>query len=141
MRRQIRNQQKMWYSLLEENAVVYERDKDGNIIYDTMKDGTKVPRTTGRRKDMYSAPVEFWGNISASGGVAESQPYGMDLSDYDAILYSPKGRLPLTETSRIWYKTTPVLKNGEVDPNSADYKVCRVPPALDEVRYLLKGLV
>ena len=141
MRSLVKNKQNMWYSLFERNAPVYERDSEGNIIYDEMTDGTQRPRATGKKKDTYSQPVQFCGNISASGGVAEVESYGIDLSDYDAILYTPKGQLPLEEGTVIWYQSSPQFRDGEVDPSSADYKISRVPPVLDEMIYLLKGLV
>lgn len=140
MRRQVRNQQRMWYSIFEKNAPVYAKDKDGNIIYDTMPDGTQVPRDTGKKKDTYSEPVEFLGNITSTIGEADAKPFGVDVSDYDALLYVPKGTLPLKEFSLIWYQSEPTMKNGEVDPHSANYKVARVPVSLNEVKYLLKGL-
>lgn len=141
MRRQVRNLQHMWYSLLVHNMPVYEKDKDGNVVYDTMPDGSLVPRSTGKKKDGYAEPIEFWGNITAAGGVAEVESYGIDLSAYDAILYMPKNTLPLAESTLIWYQNEPVLKQGEVDSSSADYKISRVPPSLNEMIYLLTGLV
>lgn len=141
MRSLSRNKQKMFYSLHGEREPIYARDEDGNIIYDTLPDGQTVPRETGELTNGYQEPIEFFGNIARGAGVADTMPYGIDLSGYDAILYVPKDLLPLTEMTLIWYQSEPVMKNGKVDESSADYRVKRVPPCLDEMTYLLEGVV
>ena len=42
MRSLVKNKQNMWYSLFERNAPVYERDSEGNIIYDEMPDAQEI---------------------------------------------------------------------------------------------------
>ena len=141
MRGLSRNKQRMWYSLLGEPQPIYARDDDGNIIYDTMPDGTQIPRTTGDETNGYQEPVEFYASIRATGGSAEDRPYGLDLSNYAAVICVPKGLYPIAESTLIWYQNEPVVTNGEVDKSSADYKVVRVPPVLDEMLYLCEGIV
>ena len=142
MRALSRNKQVLYYSLHGEREPIYAKDKDGNIIYDTLPDGRTVPRETGEKTNGYQEPVKFYGNIARGSGVAEAAPYGTDLSMYDAILYAPKDLIPLEEMCLLWYQHEPVIKpNGEVDETSADYRVKRIPPCLDEVVYLLEGVV
>ena len=86
MRGLSRNKQRMWYSLLGEPQPIYARDDDGNIIYDTMPDGTQIPRTTGEETNGYQEPVEFYASIRATGGSTEDRPYGLDLSNYAAVI-------------------------------------------------------
>lgn len=139
MRALRKNTKKLWYSLHGEEEPIYEKDEYGNIIYDEMKDGALVPRDTGERTNGYSYPKEFKANLSASGGKAMEAAYGIDLSGYDAILYSIKGELPITETSLIWCDNEPtMLTDTDPDPKSADYVVRRVPPCLNEIVYLLE---
>lgn len=134
-----KNTQRLWYSVQGESQPIYEKDSDGNIIMDTMPDGTEVPRDTGEKTNGYSYPVEFRGNISASGGQAQDAVYGVDLSGYDAVLYSIKGMLPINELSLIWYDKEPTMLCDETpDPKSADYIVRRVPPCIKEIVYLLE---
>lgn len=138
MRGLVRNKQKMWYSILGEPQPIYQTDEEGNIIYDTMPDGSRKPRTTGDMTNGYEEPVEFRGNIAYKGGIAEDAPFGNDLSEYTAVLYA--NNLPLAEATLIWYQHEPIVVNGQVDKSSADYRVKRVPPVLDEMVYLLEGL-
>lgn len=122
---------------------VYERDEDGNIIYIEV-DGQKVPVETGETEPGYSNPIDFRGNIAMSGGEAEAKSFGVDISEYDAILLMEKNRIPIDETSLIWH-TSKVRyideQNTIVDRKSADYSIKRVQPSLNFTRYLLKRIV
>lgn len=132
-----KNKQRMYYALWLENQPVYERDRDGNIRYD--EDGD--PMETGDYEDRYTAPMEFKANIHGSGGRLQEMAYGV-YEDYDALLYVRKHDLPIKELTIIWYESTPRFRSdGSVDPASADYKVKRVPPSLDETVYLLEKVV
>lgn len=139
MRTLRKNTQRLWYSLQGKQQPIYEKDASGNIIYDTMPDGTQVPRETGELTNGYTYPVEFRANLSASGGQAQDAAYGVDLSAYDAVLYSIKGNLPINELSLIWANNEPrMIDETTPDPESADYVVRRVPPCLNEIVYLLE---
>ena len=138
MRTLRRNTQRLWYSIYGEEQPIYEKDENGNIIYDEMPDGSLVPRDSGERTNGYEMPIEFRANISASGGKAQDTPYGVDISGYDAILYSIKGTLPIDELTLIWLNEPAMLDDCIPDPNSADYRVRRVPPCLNEIVYLLE---
>lgn len=137
MRTLAKNKQKMWYSLQGDTGDGYEHDSDGNVLFDDVG-GKKIPRTSTQKKTGYLTPVEFAGNIHNNSGEARNTFYGISTEGYDAVLYDVKGQLPITETSLIWYQHEPVVaEDGTVDESSADYIVKRVPPALNEVVYLL----
>ena len=68
----------MKYSLQDGRVPIYERDENGDIVYIEV-DGNKVPVETGEYETGYSAPVDFMGNISMSGGEAEAKEFGMDI--------------------------------------------------------------
>ena len=140
MRGLSRNKQSLYYSLLGEPQPIYATDEQGNIIYDNI-DGQQIPRETGDTTDGYADPVPFEGNIAKGTGRAEAESFGVDDSAYDAVLYVPKGKLPLEEMTLFWYKNEPQYKGGQVDKTSADYRVVRVPPCLDEMVYLLSKVV
>lgn len=138
-----KNKQKMKYSLQIGEVPIYERDEDGNIIYIEI-DGQKVPVETGETEIGYSDPVEFMGNIAMSGGEAEAKSFGVDISEYDAILLMEKDRIPINETSLIWHTSEVQYtdeQNTVVDRKSADYSIKRVQPSLNFTRYLLKRIV
>lgn len=136
------NMQKMHYALQDTEIPIYERDEEGNIIYYEDEDGNKIPLETGETEIGYGKPVEFFGNISMSGSEAEAREYGLDLSQYSAVLVTSKGMLPLTETSRIWHNTEPVVdENGYADEFSADYTVVKLSPSLNVDKYVLKAVV
>lgn len=146
----------MKYSLQIGEVDIFARDENGNIIYDHYVDsegniiyildenGNKVPLTTGETEIGYSNPVEFMGNIAMSGGEAKAKSFGVDISDYDAVLLMEKGKIPIDETSLIWHTSEVQYideQNAVVDRKSADYTVKRVQPSLNFTRYLLKRTV
>lgn len=138
-----KNMQPMKYSLQEGRVPIYERDENGDIVYIEV-DGEKIPVETGEYETGYSAPVDFMGNISMSGGEAEAKEFGMDIGDFDAVIVLEKDAVPLTETSIIWH-TSPVKYKDEqntiVDSKSADYAVKRVSPSLNFTKVLLQRIV
>ena len=133
----------MKYSLQDGRVPIYERDENGDIVYIEV-DGEKIPVETGEYETGYSAPVDFMGNISMSGGEAEAKEFGMDIGDFDAVIVLEKDAVPLTETSIIWH-TSPVKykdkQNTIVDSKSADYDVKRVSPSLNFTKVLLQRIV
>ena len=138
-----KNKQNLKYALQVGEVPIYERDEDGNIIYIEV-DGQKVPVETGETEVGYSNPIDFRGNIVMSGGEAEAKSFGVDISEYDAVLLMEKNRIPIDETSLIWH-TSKVRyideQNTIVDRKSADYSIKRVQPSLNFTRYLLKRIV
>lgn len=138
-----KNKQNLKYALQVGEVPVYERDEDGNIIYIEV-DGQKVPVETGETEPGYSNPIDFRGNIAMSGGEAEAKSFGVDISEYDAILLMEKNRIPIDETSLIWHTSKARYideQNTIVDRKSADYSIKRVQPSLNFTRYLLKRIV
>lgn len=124
------NKQKMYYATLVDTIQEEYIDEDGN----------RYP--TGEPKNIYSEPVEFYGNIAMSGGEAEAQEYGLSLSDYEAILIVGKNTLPITESSLIWHNTEPTKDNeGNTDEYSADYRIAKISPSLNFDKYVLKKVV
>ena len=138
-----KNMQPMKYSLQDGRVPIYETDENGDIVYIEVE-GEKVPVETGEYETGYSAPVDFMGNISMSGGEAEAKEFGMDIGDFDAVIVLEKDAVPLTETSIIWH-TSPVKYKDEqntiVDSKSADYAVKRVSPSLNFTKVLLQRIV
>lgn len=138
-----KNMQPMKYSLQDGRVPIYETDENGDIVYIEV-DGEKIPVETGEYETGYSAPVDFMGNISMSGGEAEAKEFGMDIGDFDAVIVLEKDAVPITETSIIWH-TSPVKYKDEqntiVDSKSADYAVKRVSPSLNFTKVLLQRIV
>lgn len=138
-----KNKQNLKYALQVGEVPIYERDEDGNIIYIEV-DGQKVPVETGETEVGYAKPVDFRGNIAMSGGEAEAKSFGVDISEYDAILLMEKDRIQIDETSIIWHMSEVKYadeQNTIVDRKSADYTVKRVQPSINFTRYLLKRIV
>lgn len=158
----MKNKQKMYYSLLNEEKPVYEMDiyflYPMNNLYPNAStfpgavkqikyieiDGVQVPVETGNVELVYDIPIFFKGNITMSGGESNIVEYGIDKSEYDAIIIMQNGELPITETSLIWLESPVVYKDVEnkiVDANSADYRVKKVSPSLNQTKYLLERIV
>lgn len=112
-----KNKQNLKYALQVGEVPIYERDEDGNIIYIEV-DGQKVPVETGETEVGYSNPIDFRGNIAMSGGEAEAKSFGVDISEYDAVLLMEKDRIPIDETSlgnyRLSQKSTLKSKLGTI---------------------------
>lgn len=156
MRTLRKNQQSMKYALQigevpiynrdENGEIIYEHyeDSDGNIIYYLDENGNKIPSETGEYEVGYSEPREFFGNIAMSGGEAEAVEYGIDVSAYDATLVMEKGVLPIDETSLIWLESEVGYTDASMthaDRHTADYKVLAVKPSLNFVKYILGRIV
>lgn len=137
------NKQKLYYANQDKIVPIYETDEDGNIIYYEDSDGNEYPLETGMTKVVYGEPVEFKGNIAlSSGGEAQSVEYGLDMSSYSAVLVLDRELIPLKESSLIWYENEPRNdKDGNVDEESADYRVVKVSPSINIDKYLLEKVV
>lgn len=158
MRALRRNQKKMKYSLLLGEAPIYVTDEDGNVKYESaIYDGVEYtyPIETGETEIYYSTPVDFKANIALSGGDSDSTEYGLSTADYEAIIMTSKGAVPIVEGSLIWVTSeVESLYTEEVDIEidgqtyrsnapkriSADYTVIKCSPSLNEDKYILKAV-
>lgn len=143
MRTANKNKQKMYYALKDSRIPVYDRDKQGNIRY-IVVDGESVPVTTGDYTMGYGKPIPFKGNITMSSGEINIAEFGVDVSNYDAILIVDKGEIPITETSLIWFNEEPTYEDAEetlVKPESATYRVIAIKPSLNGFKAVLKRIV
>lgn len=139
MRSLKKDQQPFHYATYSEEIKVYKRDENGNIEYVEI-DGSLEPIEIGTVAG-YNEPVLFYANIAMSGGEAEAREYGFDIGSYEAVLVTTDKSLPITETSRLWQVTEPIINaDGTVDGDSADYSVLAVKPSLNGMKYLLKKL-
>lgn len=140
MRTLKKNKQKMYYALQSGQVPIYETDENGNILYYTDNDGNQYPMETGETEIGYDSVVEFYGNIAMSSGEAEAKEYGIDVSQYDAVLIVEKGKLPIDETSLIWFQEEVGYKDAAktiVDGNTATFRVLEVKPSLNTTKYVL----
>ena len=132
MRTLNKNTQKMYYANQDKEVPITE------TYYDD--EGNAYELDTGETELVYGEPIEFYGNIAMSGGEAEAQEFGIDVSAYDAILITSKDLIPIDETSLIWFESEVVYENEEEkipDEFSADYKVLAVKPSLNVSKYIL----
>ena len=137
------NKQKMYYSLLSEHIPIYETDSEGKIIYYEDSEGNKIPIETGETEEGYREAVEFYGNITMSGGETEAVEFGLNIGDYQAVLITNKDEIPIDETSIIWLRSDIAYKDTAetlLDPRSADFEVLAVKPSLNNVKYVLKAI-
>lgn len=138
MRSLKKNQQKLWCSTYADQITIYERDSDGNVVYDEI-DGERFPRIIAEKAG-YSEPVSFYANISAAKGSSDSEVFGVSL-DYTKTISTSDMTLPISETSLIWFETEPTYNDdGTVNEASADYSVAAVARSLNNVVYAIKKL-
>lgn len=134
MRTLKKNKQQMYYSVLLGEYPIYD--------YYIDSDGNRIPVSTGESEMRYSVPKEFKGNIAMSGGESEAVEFGVNKSDYSAVLLVDREELPIDETSLIWFESEPVDGSDEtINVSDADYTVTKIIPSLNGVRYLLKKVV
>lgn len=124
MRTPRRIKQKMYYSLLNSSMETYERDEEGKIIYD-IKGGAMIPRTTGEPIPVYGEPIEFYNSISGILTEDEMKAFGGEKIGNAKMTYH-KNEFPFVTGTLIWKNTVPVVKEGVVDEDSADYIVLGV---------------
>lgn len=146
MRTLNRNKQTLYLSNQSNKVPVYERDAYGNIKT-MIIDGKLVRIETGDYELGYSNPIKIKGNISSTGGSESTTvDFGIDISGYDAVLVGVEnlGNAKISETSLIWFESEVKYKDlGHtiIDPDSADYRVTKLSPSLNEDRYLLNRIV
>lgn len=137
MRTALKNKQLLKYALFEGKTPNYVYDDDGNIKYDIAGN----PMRTGDKKNTYSAPVDFWGNIAFAGGESEAASFGVAIGDYDSKLLMNFGEIPISETSLIFKESSPEYDSyGNLKEKSADFRVVKVQPSLHYIAYLLKRI-
>lgn len=138
MRTLSKNKQNLKYALFKEMVQGYLKDDDDNIVY-TEVDGEQVPVETGQIPSYYE-PVPFVANISTSGsGDVSEAEWGIDKSDYNALIVANKGEFPFDEQTLIFHNSEPKFDEyGALKPESADYHIIAIKPSLNQVRYILK---
>lgn len=138
MRTLSKNKQKMKYALYQEGNIIYETDENGDIVYIEV-DGEMVP-VEASSKSNYANPVDFVANISTSGsGDATEAEWGIDKSDYNALIVANKGEFPFDEQTLIFQHSEPKFDEyGALKPESADYHIIAIRPSLNQVKYILK---
>lgn len=138
MRTLSKNKQTMKYALWQEEIIIYETDENGNIVYIEV-DGEQVP-VEASRKSGYGEPIDFVANISTSGsGDATEAEWGIDKSDYNALIVANKGEFPFDEQTLIFHNSEPKFDEyGALKPESADYHIIAIRPSLNQVKYILK---
>jgi len=145
MRTSRKNKQKMYFANYDSATTLYERDSEGNIIYETYTDSDGTVYTYAKELGVstagYHDAQEMYANISMSGGDAQAREYGMDVSQYSAIIICSVGAYDIDEKSLIWFKNEVGYKDAEqteIDPKTADYRVIKVSPSLNYVKYILQ---
>lgn len=136
MRSLKKNQRKLFYATYAEQITLYERNENGEIIYDEI-DGESFPREIGTKAG-YDKPVYFSASVSPGKGSAQEEVFGVSL-DYTKTISTSEMNLPISETSLIWFETEPTYNaDGTVNEASADYSVVGIARSLNNVVYALK---
>lgn len=147
MRTQLRNKQRLYYALLVDTIPQYDLDDEGNKIVDYVDEetGETYYVESGTRTPVYSTPVEFRGNIAFAGADLLRQEYGISDENYEAVLVLNKNEIPLQDTSLIWYQSDPGTKIVDsveyADDSTADYRVLKSVPSLNNDRFILAKVV
>lgn len=139
MRQLRRNKQEMYYSLYSGQIPIYATDEEGKVLT-TNVDGVEEP-VIDSYDDGYGQAVAFKANISFNSGETRLGEYGLNVSDYNAIISAEKGTLPFDEQTLIWHNSEPQYKDGLIVPESADYRIIAIKTSLNEERFILKKRV
>lgn len=147
MRCLLKNKQTLYYALLIGTVPEYELDSEGNKVVDYVDEetGEVFYVETGVQTPIYSEPIKFKGNIAFAGADLLRVEYGISDENYEAVLVLNKDQIPLKDTSLIWYQTEPQTKEIDgamyADDATADYKVLRSVPSLNNDRFILTKVV
>ena len=120
MRTARRVKQAMYYSLPEDKKPIYERDEQGNIIYDTMPDGEQVPRVVGESDIEFSMPIEFKNSITGNLTEEELLAFGNEPRMKAKMTYK-KGEFPFFVGTKIWFRNEIEYEEGEFYPSEELY--------------------
>lgn len=120
MRTPKRVKQTLYYATYTESEVIYAKDSEGNIIYDTMPDGASVARVIGETSTGYSEAVEFHNSITSDLTAEELQAFGNEPREKAKMTYK-KGEFPFSVGTLIF-----ISRPEEVTEESADYRVIGV---------------
>lgn len=136
MRTLKQNEQTLYYANYKGKVPIYATDDDGNILT-TNVDG-KEEYVIDSYVQGYENPIEFKANISFNSGETIMAEYGLNESQYNAIINATKGKLPFNEQTLIWHTSEPKYDSGVIIPESADYRVIAIKTSLNEERFILK---
>lgn len=141
MRLPKRDKQNMYYSNFVESVKEYERDENGDIVYEDV-DGDLVPIETGKSLESYGEPIPFKASISSHLNEMHIKSWGCDQSSIYAELACLKGYLPIKVGTLIW-RTSKIEWDDEdkkiPKASSSDYTVAGLmDEGLTEDFYLLK---
>lgn len=144
MRTARKNEQRIWYSVIDSESLGHKTCDDGEDLYVDV-DGEQVLAETGIYETTYTMPVEDTAHITplgsesyARGNKALDEYYGIDVSKYEALIVATKGTLGLNETAIVWHQHEPGYRSdGSVDPLTADYQVRRVAYSLNNELFLM----
>lgn len=139
MRTLKKNEQTLYYANYLGEVPVYATDDDGNILTQTI-DGETVQVIDSYRQG-YSEATEFSANISFNSGETAMSEFGLNPSQYNAVINATKGMFPFDEQTLIWHTSEPEYKDGVIVPESADYRVIAIKTSLNEERFILKKRV
>jgi hypothetical protein len=126
----------------DDNLLTEDDNLISNVnIMTTNVDGEEV-EVAEAYKDIYTPPVKFKANISFDSGETHLDEYGLNPSDYNAIISADKGKLPFDERTLIWFQSELEYdEEGDLKPETADYRVVAIKTSLNEERFLLKKRV
>jgi len=122
MRTPRRVKQKMYVAYYHDGEPLYDRDEEGNIIYDTMPDGETVPRKVGETPAGYDDPTEFWNSITGDLTEDELQAFGSEAQGMAKMTFK-RDEYDFAVGDLIWKESEIEYKDGKVDESSADYRV------------------
>lgn len=143
MRFALKNQKTLYYALWHESQPIYKRDKFGHRIVVAVIGGTDYYEEIGQEEEFYSAPVEFKGTILEGGNNAFDTEFGIDRSEYDAVLCLAVSDYPIDEKSLIWLdsEAKTILGTDHADTSNVDFYVRKKSKGINTVRYALKRAV
>lgn len=117
--------QSMYYALKGEPQPIYERDRDGNIIY-LIIGGESVPKESGELTNGIEEPIPFENSIGSSLTQDEIEAFGVQGRALASMTFK-RGEYPFEIGTLIWLNSeVRRLDNGEVDEGSADFVIAGI---------------
>lgn len=137
MRTPKRTKQCLKVAMFHDGEPLYEKDEDGNIIYDTMPDGETVPRQIGETPAGYDDPIEIWNSITGTLTEDELKAFGSETQSVAKMTFK-KDEFNFAIGDLIWHNSEVKYIDGKIDESSADYRIIGIQ---DTGRHFYKALL
>lgn len=138
------NEQEIKYAIFTGSQEIETSGEAGTWTNPITGQVYNLDNTTGDSKPTYGEVTTDYVNISLGNNRDDFEPFGFSNGDYNGTIAATRGEFDFTIGTLIWFGSEVEYvddEQTEVNPKSADYTVIGIIPTINEVKYLLKGVI